>query len=102
MQNLNYSFEALIYKAVEKAVQKVVPDCLESLFAIAEEKKQSTEMKKAVQPEDRWLNTHEACDMLGCRRTTLWKLTKNGTLKYTQLGSRLRFKLEDVKNLLSK
>ena len=76
MKNIQTIIEALIYEAVEKAVQKVVPGCLESLIAIAEERKQSVSMNAIVQTGDRWLSAREACDILGVSRTTLWKYQK--------------------------
>lgn len=53
-------------------------------------------MSEKAKVETVWLNPDEVCSRLGVNRTTLWRWDREGYLKGTRFGRRLRFAEEDV------
>jgi excisionase family DNA binding protein len=48
----------------------------------------------------RLLTEREAMDFLQCSRTTLYRLRKAGMIKFIQMGSRIRYRMQDLEEYL--
>lgn len=51
--------------------------------------------------QEEWISVKETCKILGCSEVTLWKLRKDGSLKYSRLRRTIRLKRSDVYNYLN-
>ena len=58
--------------------------------------------KKPVFIEAEWVESEEAMKILGVSIGTLQNLRNNGTVPYTKLGGKLKYKKSDLLNILEK
>lgn len=49
----------------------------------------------------KWMDNQDVCMILNISKRSLQTYRDNGTLPYTQIGHKMYYKLEDVKQLLS-
>ena len=62
----------------------------------------SAQTPAPVVQEEELLTTEEACRKLSVSNTTLWRMAQNGTLKPVKVGVQNRYRLSDLKELISK
>lgn len=58
--------------------------------------------KRPVFTESEWIESEEAMKILGVSIGTLQNLRNNGTIPYTKLGGKLKYKKSDLFNVLEK
>ena len=49
---------------------------------------------------NRWLDNQDVCRMLGISLRTLQNMRSNGKLPYSQIGSKMYYKPEDIEQIL--
>lgn len=58
--------------------------------------------KAKKEQEETYLTADEAAKYIPCSKPTLWRWNKTGYLKSVKIGSKVRYRLSDIKNLLNK
>ncbi len=54
------------------------------------------DQKTTPSPQDVLLSSEQVQQMLGLSRTTVWRLTRHGTLSPVRIGAALRFRRSEV------
>lgn len=72
----------------------------EILNTLAEIKKGISCNSKSNPFSDQWLDTQEVCMLLKISKRTLQYYRTNGTVPYSQIGSKFYYKVSDLEELL--
>lgn len=82
---------------------KELEELLEGLNRLTKANQKILEELKQIQnPSEKWLDVTEACSWLKCSTRTLQKYRDEGLIPYSQIKSKIYFKLSSLNEFLMK
>jgi excisionase family DNA binding protein len=74
------------------------PDSILKIREAVREEVRSEMLK--IHEKDEWLSTNEACQLLGCSTTALWKFRRSHKMKMYRVGRQNRFLRSEIEALI--